>query len=180
MSRTLGRGLIGISLAEEEYKVDLEVTDRYQSFSTELLRLSLLGIAGYGFLLSEVVFKNEQSTAFFTRLSKQQISLGIGLFAFGLATAAALAHRYFSTDCITHQISILRLLKRQKQSSLSEEEQSHLQSSMSGEKRALRTDLKRCQSLLVVAACALLAGAIAVSATFAATLFSEIALASTQ
>lgn len=40
-----------IPIEENIYKADLTVLEKYQSFSSELLRLSLLSLAGYGFLI---------------------------------------------------------------------------------------------------------------------------------
>src|SRR5829696_7297238 len=41
-------------LEEDKYKAKLQLVDRYQSFVAELLRLSLLGIAVFGFLYKEM------------------------------------------------------------------------------------------------------------------------------
>src|SRR3712207_3741475 len=42
-------------LKEAKYKAELQLVDRYQSFVAELLRLSLLGIAVFGFLYKELL-----------------------------------------------------------------------------------------------------------------------------
>ena len=41
-------------LTETSYKAELELVDRYQSFTAELLRLSLIGIAVFGFLYDKL------------------------------------------------------------------------------------------------------------------------------
>ena len=46
---------------ENRYKPDLELMDRYTAFSAELVRLSLLGIAGLGFYLKEFVAPGKDS-----------------------------------------------------------------------------------------------------------------------
>ena len=51
----------GLELQEDVYIVDLAALDRYQTFSGELLRLALLGIAGYGFLITNIVVKATSS-----------------------------------------------------------------------------------------------------------------------
>ena len=43
-------------LKEDKYKAELQLVDRYQSFVAELLRLSLLGIAVFGFLYTRQIF----------------------------------------------------------------------------------------------------------------------------
>ena len=56
--RTLTQKYLGgYPLSEDTFQVDLQVIDKYVSFSTELLMLSLLGIAGYGFLIANIVLK---------------------------------------------------------------------------------------------------------------------------
>lgn len=47
---------IGVRIDEERFKPDMDLSDRYVAYSAELLRLSLLGMAGYAFLLKEIVF----------------------------------------------------------------------------------------------------------------------------
>jgi hypothetical protein len=54
--KTRVQSLIGYGIDEKTYKVDLEPQDRYTAYSAEILRLALLGIAGYGFLLKDTVF----------------------------------------------------------------------------------------------------------------------------
>jgi len=41
-------------LEEQKYKAEQELADRYKSFVTEILRLSLAGIAVFGFLYNEI------------------------------------------------------------------------------------------------------------------------------
>lgn len=47
--RTLDYGV-----QEPLYKPDLELVTKYQAYSAELLRLALLVLCGYGFLLKEI------------------------------------------------------------------------------------------------------------------------------
>ena len=95
------------------YEADLQVVDRYQSFSSELLRLSLLGITGYGFLIANIVLKATKNPEQYMLLGPWTVSaLIIGAVALGLCAATALGHRYFSTDCITHFVRRLRATKR--------------------------------------------------------------------
>jgi len=173
MTRIPARTLADIQLGDDSFKVDFEITDKYQAFSAELLRLSLLGIAGYGFLLSEVAMKDAATSEFFKSLSNLAYVLGVGVACLGIAAGTALAHRFFSTDCLSHQITILRLLKRTESSSWTEEEKAEDRKRLERERIDQLKDLKRCKLLLIASATLLLIGAVAVAFTFAATLFSR-------
>jgi len=48
-------------LDEIKYRAELELVDRYQSFVAELLRLSLAGIAVFGFLYEYLISSNSPS-----------------------------------------------------------------------------------------------------------------------
>ncbi|HYX72783.1 MAG TPA: hypothetical protein VE732_08430 [Nitrososphaera sp.] len=89
-------------LPDNTFEHDLSVLDRYQSFSAELLRLSLTGIAAVGFLIT--------STSLKAPLGKPALeySLYSSLICFGLSAAFALLHRYFSTDSISYHLNALR------------------------------------------------------------------------
>ena len=80
------------SISEDYFKLELELLDRYLKFSSELLRLSLLGIAVVGFILTK--FKDVTSNS--PDSSKVLIITGISSFA--LSSIFALTHRYLSTD----------------------------------------------------------------------------------
>jgi hypothetical protein len=47
--------LSDIELPEAAYKADFELGSRYGDFVKEMVRLSLLGIAGYGFLVKVIL-----------------------------------------------------------------------------------------------------------------------------
>jgi hypothetical protein len=169
----------GLALGEDIYKIDLAVLDRYQSFSSELLRLSLLGIAGYGFLIGNLVFKITSGNGQFVLLAsftQSRIILSVGAIALALTAITALGHRYFSTDCITHYVRRLRLIKRHVDisddgSQESEVERKKLSGIISTEERSLRKDLLWCKWLLAASSLFLLLGAVCVAWAFASILF---------
>jgi len=168
---------VDVELSEEAFKADFELTNLYQAFSGELVRLALLGIAGYGFLISKLGATGKlYSSRAFDIDSSERYSwmLGVGVVCLGLSTAAALAHRFFSTDCLSHQITILRLLKRSASPNWTEEERRIDVERLSRERDEQHKDLKRCRSLLVLSASLLFFGAIAVALNFAATLFARV------
>src|SRR5215217_7501524 len=83
-------------LEEDKYKAELELVDRYQSYVAELLRLSLLGIAVFGFLYKDM-FTDLGPTPLLT-LGGVAITLGgvaktlaaAGVVLFGFAAAFSL------------------------------------------------------------------------------------------
>jgi hypothetical protein len=84
-------------LTKDQYEADLSLLDRYQRFSAELLRLSLLSIGAIAFMAEHVWEKAHAYT-------------GIGwIYAMALSAGAALAHRYTSTDGLANHIEALRL-----------------------------------------------------------------------
>ncbi|HLL72509.1 MAG TPA: hypothetical protein VK363_13790 [Pyrinomonadaceae bacterium] len=94
-----------LEVPENLLKIDLQLTDKYQGFSAELVRLTLLGIAVFGF------FYKEASEAITNdRWAKGLFSISVMMFA--CSAGAALFHRYFSTDSISCYIRYLRLLQR--------------------------------------------------------------------
>ncbi|HEY0021764.1 MAG TPA: hypothetical protein VGB24_02610 [Longimicrobium sp.] len=170
MHRLPARSLVDISLSEDAFRSDFEITDKYQGFSAELVRLALLGIAGYGFLLSNLALNNAQPSDFFEKLVKFRWLLGVGVVSLGVAAASALAHRFFSTDCLSHQVTILRLLKRANAEHWTPEEKAADRERLTREREEQMHDLRRCRRLLWVAAGALVLGASAVVLSFAAVL----------
>jgi hypothetical protein len=74
-------------LEEDKYKAELELVDRYQSYVAELLRLSLLGIAVFGFLYKDVHIGG---------VAKALAVLGV--LSFAVATVAALIFRFAATE----------------------------------------------------------------------------------
>lgn len=100
---------------EDAYKADLEILDRYQQYSAELLRLSLLIFTGLGLLIASFVsgdlglpdrVKNMMVDSFFRWLA--------GLAVAGLAVSAlfALLHRYYSTDGFACHLRSVRLTRK--------------------------------------------------------------------
>jgi hypothetical protein len=162
-----------LSIPEDEYKADIQVSDRYQAFSTELLRLSLLGIAGYGFLVSEVVFKAkaEAPNTSLTLLKQHPYWIVIGLSALGVSAALALGHKYFATDCITHHVRKLRLMKFGDSMTVNDLEVYRIRKrrnrrKIKRETRSFERDLNTCRLMLIFSTLLLVVGIVAVAVTF--------------
>jgi hypothetical protein len=92
-------------LKEFDYKPDLEVSDRYVNYSSEILRLSLLGIGGFGtFLLLQY-----DNTGFQMGLATKILML-ISVLFWAVSACLSLAHRYFSSDTLACHINYHRLV----------------------------------------------------------------------
>jgi hypothetical protein len=92
------------ALEERKVRAELELVDRYQSFVAELLRLSLAGIAVFGFLY-QLIFQNLDPAKLPTSTN---VLAAIGVFMFGISAAAALFFRFFATEGARFYIEALR------------------------------------------------------------------------
>lgn len=162
----------GLPITEDRYKVDLAVLDRYQSFSAELLRLALLGIAGYGFLIANIAFKADRSGAytFFTPFAQNKEFLIAGAVALAVSAATALGHRYFSTDCLTHFVRRLRLTQSIGDLAGQSTKECTLKT-IGAEENSLERDIDTCRWLLMLSASSLAVGTICSALAFVSTLF---------
>ncbi len=98
-----------IKLSEDAYKADFELSKRYSEFSKEISRFSLLGIAGYGFLIEHIV-----GTEHLTVMARGT-TLGLvvtGLVSLSASAGLSLYCRQLNKACLLMQVSILRLLQR--------------------------------------------------------------------
>ena len=93
------------------FKNDLEVLDRYQAFSAEILRIALLGLSALGVAASSVILIPKRSPGDLALAVPLTAKLCIVIAALGfcLSAAAAALHRYFSANSMACQIRILRL-----------------------------------------------------------------------
>ena len=87
----------------EDLNHDWQLLDRYQAFSAEVLRLSLLGTGGVGFLILNLAPATHAPLTMQTR-----VGVTITLIVLGLAAATALLHRYISVDSMARHLSYLR------------------------------------------------------------------------
>ena len=90
---------------------DWQVLDRYQSYSAELLRLALLGIGGTAFPVIQLSGR-DVSDVLNVRDPLVANRLVQSLYLFGASTAAALLHRFASSDSMAFHVSVLRLRAR--------------------------------------------------------------------
>ena len=93
-------------LKERQYKAELELVDRYQSFVAELLRLSLLGIAVFGFLYTNIFSKPSVPASELHTYAKWLAATSVLMF--GASAAFALVFRFFATEGVRFYIEALR------------------------------------------------------------------------
>jgi hypothetical protein len=140
-------------LEEENYKGDLELLDRYIAFSSELVRMSLLGLAAIGFYLKEFVASGntplEIPVAWFNLL------LGFAGFLLAIAIACGLLHRYYATDGLAYHLNAHRLSARPDRADEAETEWS-----------AGTGQYKLAHSWLVSCECAVAAGIVVLGVAF--------------
>lgn len=80
------------------------ILEKYQGFSAELVRLSLAGIAGVGFLITTIGIEIK---VWPLPLSVIQ-PISCALILFGISTAFGLVHRFISTDALACHFSYVR------------------------------------------------------------------------
>lgn len=156
-------GLGRIKIEESQLQQDWELTDRYQAFSSEILRLAGLGIAIIGFLY-------EKSMQNLTLPLPKALAGASGLL-FAAAIVFALLHRYYSTDTMACQIRYLRLSKRKSEDSLEPNELAEIETESVNERELWHGRLKSCGVWLVLAAIAFGAAGVLLSGSFAQLLF---------
>jgi hypothetical protein len=148
------QSLIGCPVDDKAYRVDLELQDRYTAYSAETLRLALLGIGGYGFLLKDLVFAEHAQAAFAPRVHDVWYILIGGAICLGLSAVLALQHRICATNCVACVAAFIR------KNACGRGQEAEL------ERDALRTNLKRAAILLRLSALLLALGSSSAVATF--------------
>jgi hypothetical protein len=115
---------LGHYAAPLAYKDDLELLDRYQAFSSEILRIALLGLSGLGVLVTSLLIVAKKGATDVVREVPNGAKhwVMVSALTFGIAAAAALLHRYCSTNSMACHLRILRLeLEGSKPSALRKE-----------------------------------------------------------
>jgi hypothetical protein len=100
-------------LPDNTFEHDLALSDRYQLFSAELLRLSLLGIAAIGFLITNFVLRTTSPSSLPVNPPRPlpeefKAYVILSLVCLGISAACALLHRYFGADCVAFHLESLR------------------------------------------------------------------------
>jgi hypothetical protein len=154
--------LVHVPVQPEQYTADLELLDRYQSYSAELLRVSLLGMSAFGFLL--------EKSGWLKTTDAGLVPFAIGVATMAISAGAALGHRYLSSDSMGHWLNLQRLnttLELQRLTpTLGNDEVRKLEKRYCDEDLDMKSDFKLSALLLWISAVALGIGIVAVAATF--------------
>ena len=103
LERRLGR----MAVPEERYRVDIDLHDRSLSFSAELVRLALAGIAVVGFLVARLPDQRVH-IVFDDPLVK--VLLSASLVALAASAGFALLHRFNAGGAAFHHLQVIKLL----------------------------------------------------------------------
>jgi hypothetical protein len=106
------RSIADLQLEDNVYKPDFEITAKYQAFSNELVRLSLLGLGAYGFLIKLSSGSTENASNFEHAIQRHSILAVCGVLAFAICSVCALMNGFLATKCLSHQLVISRYLGR--------------------------------------------------------------------
>lgn len=165
------RQLDDISLDEKDYKADFELTEKYQGFSGELLRLSLLGIGLYGFMMAHAGSETGIGAKLIAQTLKYKEWVAVSIFMFGISSAAALGHGFFATKCLACQVQILKQLKRLECGHWSAAQEVGIRADLTKLQGKQKLVLKIGLACIMTAAVALGLGAVFVSYAFGSALF---------
>jgi hypothetical protein len=146
--RQAARDIKDVEIPDASWKPDFDLADRYQNFANELMRIALLGIAGYGFLLKEVYMKEAK---FFSMIVDTANYIIVGSISLGLSLTLVLAHRFVSTSCLYYQILIMRGLTRIGNSNWTDKEKEDENHFLSKARKAQRKKSRLSHHILVTA-----------------------------
>ncbi|MDX6613541.1 MAG: hypothetical protein QOD75_2727 [Blastocatellia bacterium] len=93
---------------ELAFDKDLEILDRYQLFSAEVLRLALAGMAAIGFLVTYSTKGDGKPSVISLESYNPRLLLCLALIALACSAFFALSHRFVSTESIAEHLVILR------------------------------------------------------------------------
>lgn len=157
-------------LDEKCYKGDFDIQSRWDSAVTELERLSLLGIAAYGFLISGMGLEKDSTSPFFVKLQAHPHLPVIGILCFAMAASCALVCNVLSCKCMRWQIDILRAFERYGSDRWGETEKTKILNWARYLQGQQKEQLLWNRGLLASSTIFLAAGAVATALTFAAIL----------
>lgn len=97
-----------VPLDDGTFEHDMAVLGKFQDFSAELLRISLIGISAIGFVASKKLFPDEKGPAAINLPAETKFFLTLSLVLLGVAVASSLLHRYSSTDSMSWHLQAMR------------------------------------------------------------------------
>jgi len=154
-----------LPVEDKYYKPDLEISDRFQSYSAELLRVSLAGVAAVGFFYDKLnQFLDFQQRVWGNLTVKGMLILS--LISLATASALALAHRYLSSDSMSYHLTFIRLARAAESENI-QDRKDCLRARARGERKWRNRFFNTCKILLGGSAFALGVGAFCLVIGFA-------------
>jgi len=101
-----------VSVDRDAFELDLKINEGYQSYSAELLRLSLLALTGLSFVWLKLYLPDKDAASRDVSSFGVYGSLGAAFLAFVLSSGAALLHRNTASESLAHHLTALRRYKR--------------------------------------------------------------------
>lgn len=101
------------SISEDRYRHDLALHDRFQGFGAELLRIALLGLGAFGFILVTETEKQTIATRIVGECLPLKILVALSPVCFGLSAAFSLMHRFQASDGMFHHFRAIKLIDLQ-------------------------------------------------------------------
>ena len=160
-------------LDEQCYKADFELAGRWDTWVTELERLSLLGIGAYGFLISTIALDKGAPTPFMQGFQRYAIMAVCGILCFAVSAASALACNSLACKCMRWQVDILRGFAKLGSTRLTEEERGRTGAFVRETQLRQKNQLKWNRGLLATSALFLCLGAVLTAFTFSLVLLTR-------
>jgi len=98
-----------VGVPEQNYKADLELMDRCQAYSAELVRLALLGVAGLGYLFVQLASSKNPLVSLKDPVAA--LILFLSILSFLLSTLLGLLHRYNCWEAFWSHVRSIRCIK---------------------------------------------------------------------
>ena len=143
-----------LPVEEKYYKPDLEISDRFQAYSAELLRVSLAGVVIVGYFYEKLYLFLDFKQSFWNYFTVRDALIWSLLFL-ASSSALALAHRYFTSNSMSYHLSYIRyeVAAQNENSDTCRKESLHEKANI--EKGWRYRNLKGCERLLSASATAL-------------------------
>ena len=147
-----------LKLDEQVYKPDLDVSKRFQEFSKELVRISLLGLGAYGFLIKMAA--EQGGDKYLEALRMHKILAATGVAAFAICASCALLNGFLANKCLMQQLTIVRYFGRLEGDRYDERQKESFRNVIRQQQVAQKLVLKRGGAALFAATIALITGGI--------------------
>jgi hypothetical protein len=160
------RSMQDLALEDDITRPDFELGRRDFDLSKELTRLSLLGIAGYGFLIKEVALKGDVALPFLGAMVSAKWITATGVISLGVAAASSLYLAQAATHCLDMQVEICRLLQRRSNDGWTPEERLQNDRDLEAQRFEQRRLIRTKRRLLRIAVLTLVVGSLMVAGDF--------------